>query len=48
MTDEYYKSESTRLRELLADARIRSDYYLEMDIMAALFALQDEYCKEEE
>ena len=47
MTTEYYEMESQRLREVLADAIERGDYYLEMDVKAALSMLIDTYYQED-
>jgi tartrate dehydratase alpha subunit/fumarate hydratase class I-like protein len=46
MTHEYYEMESQRLREVLADAVERGDYYLEMDVKEALEKLRARYYNE--
>lgn len=48
MSPEYFQMESRRLREVLADAVERGDYYLEMDVREALEKLQQRYYNEDE
>lgn len=47
MTNEYFQMESQRLREVLADALERGDYYLEMDVKEALTKLRDAYYQQD-
>lgn len=46
MTYEYYINECQRLREVLAEARERGDYQLEMDIIERLYNLKEQHNEE--
>lgn len=48
MTSDEYDRKDAWLREVLADAEKRGDYYLEMDVKEELTKLRDEYYKESE
>jgi hypothetical protein len=43
MTHDEYRRKCSWLREVLADARERGDYHLEMDVIEQLTELQDTF-----